>query len=120
MEQQTTSGASRPSVLSLNIKERAGLYAAYMPFITQGGLFVPTQKSYNLGEEVVVILTLIDDPQRYPLTGKVVWVAPSGLATRAQGIGIQLPADEVGTKLKIKIEGLLGSAMASSRKTHTL
>lgn len=118
--ENTTPAAVRTAVLSLNIKERAGLYASYMPFITHGAIFVPTQKNYTLGEEVVVILTLIDDPQRYPMTGKVVWIAPTGLATRTQGIGVQLPHDENGLKLKLKIEALLGSALASSRKTHTL
>ena len=118
--ENTAPAVARPAVLSLTIKERAALYAAYMPFITQGAIFVPTQKSYTLGDDVVVILSLIDDPQRYPVAGKIVWIAPAGLATRTQGIGVQLPNDENGIKLKLKIEAMLGSAMASTRKTHTL
>ena len=34
--------AARPGVLSLNIRERAALYAAYMPFLRGGGIFIPT------------------------------------------------------------------------------
>ena len=53
--------AVRPSVLSLVIKEKAALYSAYMPFLKNGGIFVPTNKTYNLGDEIYLILTLLDD-----------------------------------------------------------
>ena len=33
--------AARPAVLSLSIKEKAALYAAYMPYLKSGGVFVP-------------------------------------------------------------------------------
>ena len=36
--------AARPSVISLSIREKGALYAAYMPFVEHGGLFVPTQR----------------------------------------------------------------------------
>ncbi len=36
--------AARPSVLSLNINSKSALYAAYMPFIKNGALFVPTAR----------------------------------------------------------------------------
>lgn len=52
----------RPSVLSLAIKEKAALYAAYMPFLKNGGIFVPTSKAYKIGDEIYLILTLMDDP----------------------------------------------------------
>ena len=40
--------APRPGVLSLNIRERAALYAAYMPFLRGGGIFIPTPRQYQL------------------------------------------------------------------------
>ena len=43
---------NKQGILSLTIKDRTVLYAAYMPFVRQGGLFVPTNKKYELGEEV--------------------------------------------------------------------
>src|SRR5690606_38023143 len=39
----------RAGVLQLVFKEKAALYAAYMPFIDGGGLFVPTTRPANLG-----------------------------------------------------------------------
>jgi hypothetical protein len=35
------SAGARPAVLSLSIKEKAALYAAYMPYLKNGGIFVP-------------------------------------------------------------------------------
>ena len=44
--------AGRPSVLSLNIRERGALYASYIPQLTNGGIFIPTNRQHRLGDEV--------------------------------------------------------------------
>jgi type IV pilus assembly protein PilZ len=112
---------ARPSVLSLPIKEKAALYAAYMPFLANGGIFVPTNKSYKIGDEIYLILTLMDDPTKYPIAGKVAWVTPAGANNnKAQGIGVHFSSDESGLRVKHRIEELLGAALRSSRATHTL
>jgi type IV pilus assembly protein PilZ len=117
----SAASVARPSVLSLAIKEKSALYAAYMPFMVNGGIFVPTSKSYKLGDEIYLILTLMDDPNKYPVAGKVAWVTPAGANNnRAQGIGVHFPADETGTRIRQRIEELLGAALGSSRATHTL
>jgi type IV pilus assembly protein PilZ len=114
-------GVARPSVLSLPIKEKAALYAAYMPFLTNGGIFVPTNKPYKVGDEIYLILTLLDDSTKYPIAGKVAWVTPSSANNgKAQGIGVHFSADEGGQRVKLRIEELLGAAVRSSRATHTL
>jgi len=112
---------ARPSVLSLPIKEKAALYAAYMPFLANGGIFVPTNKSYKVGDDIYLILTLMDDPTKYPIAGKIAWVTPAGANnSKAQGIGVHFSADESGQRVKNRIEELLGAALRSSRATHTL
>ena len=119
----TTGGAAvaRPSVLSLPIKEKAALYAAYMPFLANGGIFVPTNKSYKIGDEIYLILTLMDDPTKYPIAGKIAWITPAGANNnKAQGIGVHFSSDESGQRVKMRIEELLGAALRSSRATHTL
>ena len=68
----------KQGVLSLTIKDRAVLYAAYMPFIQNGGLFVPTNKQYALGDEVFILLSLMDEAEKIPITGQVVWITPKG------------------------------------------
>lgn len=117
----STPQAPRPSVLSLAIKEKAALYAAYMPFLKNGGIFVPTTKPYKIGDEIYLILSLMDDPNKYPIAGKVVWITPAGAANnKAQGIGVHFPSDESGERAKMRIEEILGAALRSSRATHTL
>lgn len=111
----------RPSVIQLAIKEKAALYAAYIPLFAEGGIFVPTSRSYRLGDDVYVLLTLPDDPTRYPVAGKVAWINPPRAAvSRAPGIGIRFPADDKSRQLKQRIEEALGSALASDRPTQTL
>ena len=112
---------SRPSVLSLAIREKAALYSAYMPFLKNGGIFVPTNKSYRLGEEIYLILTLLDDTNKYPIAGKVAWITPAGAGNnKSQGIGVHFPLDESGIRIKSRVEELLGTSAKSTRATHTL
>lgn len=115
------STAPRPSVMQLAIKEKAALYAAYIPFFTEGGIFVPTPREYRLGDDVYVLLTLPEDPQRYPVAGRVAWVTPARAGgNRTQGIGIQFPKDEKSRQLRHKIEDILGTALASDKPTQTI
>ncbi|OZA29954.1 MAG: pilus assembly protein PilZ [Hydrogenophilales bacterium 17-61-9] len=116
-----TVGPVRPGVLSLSIKEKSALFAAYMPFIKGGGLFIPTNKSYKMGEEVFMLLTLMEDPSKLPVSGKVVWVTPTGAhGGRTQGVGVQFAFNESGKSAQNKIEGLLGGSLKSVRPTHTM
>lgn len=111
---------NRPAVLSLAIKEKAALYAAYMPFLRNGGIFVPTNRPYQLGDEVYLILTLMDDPTKLPVAGKVVWISPAGAGGRQAGIGVHFPPDETGINARRRIEDLLGASLKSPRPTHTI
>lgn len=120
----STSGASstpRPSVIQLAIKEKAALYAAYIPLFTEGGVFIPSARDYKLGDDIYVLLTLPDDIQRYPVAGKVAWVTPARASgNRTQGVGVRFPNDEKSRLLKIKIEEILGAHLASDRPTQTI
>lgn len=117
----SASSAARPSVIQLVFREKGALYAAYMPMLTDGGLFVPTARDYRLGEDIYLLLSLPDDPQRYPVAGKVAWITPSNASGgRTQGVGVRFPADEKTRGLKLKIEELLGTSISSSKPTQTL
>ena len=117
----TPTNAPRPSVMQLAIKEKGALYAAYIPFFVEGGIFVPTPREYRLGDDVYVLLTLPDDTQRYPVAGRVAWVTPARSGgNRTQGVGIQFPKDEKSRQLKHKIEEILGTALASDKPTQTI
>ena len=119
-EEQKAANAPKPGVLSLAIKERASLYAAYMPFIKGGGLFIPTNKSFKIGDEVFMLLSLVDDPVKLKVVGHVAWITPVTQGSRPQGIGVQFSEKDGGIEARNKIEGLLAGALKSARPTHTM
>ena len=113
--------ASRPSVIQLVFREKGALYAAYMPLLTDGGLFVPTRRDYRLGDDIYLLLTRPDDPQRFPVAGKVVWITPANASGgRTQGVGVRFPHDDKSRQVKIKIEEVLGTSISSSKPTQPL
>jgi type IV pilus assembly protein PilZ len=118
--EQKIAAAPKPGVLSLAIKEKAALYSAYMPFIKGGGLFIPTNKTYKLGEEVFMLLSLLDDPNKLKVVGTVAWITPVTQGGRPQGIGVQFSEQDGGVEARNKIEGLLGGVLKSARPTHTM
>lgn len=122
---QKSAGAAaanrRGGVLSLNINSKSALYAAYMAQLKNGGLFIPTNRPYEIGDEVFMLLTLMEDPTRIPVAGKVAWITPAGAQNgKVQGIGVHFNSDEAGIDVRRKIEGLLGGTLQSNRPTHTI
>jgi type IV pilus assembly protein PilZ len=112
---------TRPSVIQLVFREKGALYAAYIPMLAEGGLFVPTTREYRLGEDIYLLLSLPDDAQRYPVAGKVAWVTPANASGgRTQGVGVRFPTDEKTRLLKLKIEELLGTSLQSAKPTQTI
>ncbi len=110
---------SRNGILSLTIKDKAVLYSAYMPFLQNGGLFVPTNKAYALGDEVFMLLTLMDEAEKIPIAGKVVWVTPRGAqGNRTAGIGVEFSEQDAAANAKI--ENHLAGSLGSDRPTHTM
>lgn len=112
---------ARPSVIQLVFREKGALYAAYIPLLNDGGLFVPTQKPYRLGEDIYLLLSLPDDPQRFPVAGKVAWITPPNASGgRTQGVGVRFPNDDKTRQLKVRIEEVLGTSISSAKPTQTI
>ena len=112
--------ASRQGIVNLTIKDKRALYAAYMHFVRNGGLFIPTIKKYQLGDEVFMLLTLMEEAERIPVAGKVVWITPPGAeGNRTAGIGVQF-SDQDGGAAQKKIETYLAGALESDQATHTM
>lgn len=117
----TITPIKRPDVIALNLKGKSALYAAWMPLLKGGGLFMQSSKGHKLGDEILVVLSYLDEPTKIPLSGTVAWINPDhSHGNRPQGVGIRLPDNEVGRDLKKKIEGILAPVAKSDRPTHTL
>ncbi len=115
------SGGPRPSVIQLVFREKGALYAAFIPVFSEGGLFVPTLRDYRLGDDIYLLLSLPDDPQRYPVAGKVSWITPANASGgRTQGVGVRFPGDQKTRLLRLKIEEILGTSISSAKPTQTI
>ena len=107
-------------IMQLTIKDKGALYAAYMPFVKNGGLFISTNKQCNVGDEVFMLLTLMDDKDRLPVAGKIIWITPKGAqGNKASGIGVQFSPQDKGVT-RGKIETHLAGSLDSARITHTM
>jgi len=112
---------SRTTALSLNIKDLSILYAAYMPYVKGGGIFIPTNRTYKLGDEIFMLISLMTDPNKIPVAGTVVWITPAGAqGNKVQGVGVQFKDDEGGQQARSRIESLLAGHAKVSRPTHTM
>ena len=106
------------AIINVAIRDKGGLYSAYMPFIKNGGLFIPTHKHYSLGDEIFLVLTLLDDLEKLPVAGKVIWITPAGAqGNRKPGIGVQFRDNGV---VRTKIETHLAAVIKSDRQTETM
>ena len=111
----------KPSVLSLNIRERSALFAAYMSFLNHGGIFIPTDKAMKMGEEVFMLLTIMKHPEKIAVKGKVVWITPAHANdNKIQGVGVMFNNDDGGKLAKITIENHLAGLLDNPRATHTM
>ena len=112
-------GGMGQGILSLAIKDVSALYASYMPYVENGGLFIPTNKKYQIGDEVFVLLALMDEAEKTPISGHVVWTSPKGAqGNRSAGIGVQFSEQE--HALVGRIETYLVGMLESERPTHTM
>ncbi len=110
----------RQGILTLAIRDKNALYAAYMGYVRNGGLFVPTSSPYRLGDEVFILLTLMEETEKIPVVGRVVWITPKGAqGNRTTGIGLQF-LDRDGGPARNKIETYLAGSLESERPTHTM
>ncbi len=111
---------TRGRILTLAIREKSALFAAYMPFVANGGLFIPTEKPFRLGDEVFVLLSLLDESERIPVPCQVVWIPPArAQGNRSRGIGVQFSSSDKGATRRL-IETHLGGMLKSTGRTHTL
>ena len=119
-ERTVRAGANKPGLLTLTIKDKSALYLAYMPFVKNGGLFIPTNSNYRLGDEVFMLLNLMGEDEKLPVAGRVIWVTPKGAqGKRTAGIGVQFSEQDRG-QTQNKIETYLAGALSGDKATHPM
>ena len=110
---------TKPKVMTVAISDEKALYLSYMPFLANGGIFVPTDASYTVGDPVFLILKLPDSEQ-HAIPGTVGWITPVGAQSgRTAGVGIHFDSPE-GEPVRKRIEAQLTRKMNSDRATYSM
>lgn len=113
-EGQSRSGG----ILNINYADKDALYDAYMSFVSNGGLFIPTVKEFEIGHEIFVVLSLPEETEKIPVSCRVVWITPvAAQANRKPGIGVQFRDNGVA---RTKIETILAGLLKSEKANHTM
>ena len=103
--------------LEATIENKSALCRAYMPFIGGGGVFVPTERRFELGDNVTVALSLFDSGQPAAVHGRVVWITPERAQyRRVAGVGVQIDGNDA---LRQRLEDLLAGISGGDEPTHT-
>lgn len=94
--------------LYLVLSDKTEVHNHYMPMISGGGLFVPTNDDFEFNESVVVQVDLLSEKNKATVPGKVVWITPVG-AQRGlmKGVGVQFLGEHQ-PKIQQYFEGLIG------------
>ena len=106
-------------IIQANIPDIETLFASYMPFVAGGGLFIPSNQTVKLGDEVFVLTTLPEQSQKIPLTGKVIWISQKQNGIKLQGFGMQL-SGEKGVYYKSEVEKVLAGLKSEGRSSYTM
>lgn len=111
---------AQKGILSYNIENKQELYAAYMPFLINGGLFVPTRKDFELGDEVLILLGLMGE-ERIAIPGRVAWLTPQGSQHSINaGVGVQFSDSTEGKQAQSTIVSLLAGMLETDKPTRTI
>jgi len=110
-------GGAKKTVIALTIKDKVVLHNYYMPFVKNGGLFIANRTEYDIGDDVFILLNLMDESEKIAVVGKVVWIAKTGVKSpHTTGVGIQFsdPDNIAKDKIETYLAGSIGSANATA------
>ena len=115
-----TNNNEEMGVVSLAYVDLEQLYRSFMPFFKNGGLFFPTLDPYQMGQEVIMEITLPDSTDKVKAKGIVSWVTPLNSAGHnREGVGVEF-SDGSGITLRHRISSLLADKVDQKAPSHTL
>lgn len=68
------------------------LKRAYMPFVVDGAIFIPTDETVALNDLMTVSIVLPESQYEYTFTGEIIWISPK--SSELPGIGVTCSDDE--------------------------
>ena len=110
-------------ILQLRLESKPVIYASYMSFLESGGVFLPTDDKFDMGEEILLVLELVGlgKTEKIFIKTNVCWINANPSASgRPKGIGLAFGSDESGLKAKTIFENILSGLLHNERPTYTL
>lgn len=106
--------------IRVDVEDDDALFAAYMPFVNNGGIFVHADQladaDYGLGSEILLLLQLKAQDERLKVRGQIVWKSPGANSRYARGVGVQF-RDRGETQ--DRLEHVLAGRLNADRPTDT-
>ena len=110
-------------MLKLRLESKPVIYASYMSFLEYGGVFLPTDDKFKMGEEILLVLELVGlgKTEKIFIKTNVCWINANPSASgRPKGIGLAFGSDDSGLKAKTIFENILSGLLHNERPTYTL
>ena len=107
---------------SITITDKKELYRCYMPFIKNGGLFIPFNEEVgpnqvSPGQNILIIFSMLENRAKTPINGKVVWISKGGIQ---KGYGVTLGDSPPMKALKENIEISIVDMVRKKEPTYTI
>lgn len=103
----------------LEFHNKKQLRNAFMPFVKNGGIFIHTDKSFDLGDNITLTIHLLEVSEKYESLSKVVWLNPKfAQGNLPQGIGVQFLGENA-RLISQRIESLI-AGLPQEEPTDTM
>lgn len=102
-QQALQSPKQHANLFFLSIPSAEILQSIYLRYIRNGGVFIPGVGNYALGDQVFVLLSLVEEKRKIPLCAAVVWITPlQSQENKRPGIGVRFIDPENRTRALIE------------------
>lgn len=82
-------------------------------------MFIANRTEYELGDDVFFLLNIMDDAEKIPVAGKVIWIATKSV-TRLHAFGVGIQFSDPDNIARGEIETYLAGSLGSSNSTATM
>ncbi len=106
-------------MLSVQITTQDALYAAYLAFVPDGGIFIPTATDYQLSITLPLRLCLPEKTSWWTTSAQIIWITPATAPDQIAGIGVQFTGRNA-AQIRQQIELCLADRLNSDQPTYTL
>ncbi len=108
-------------MVQVNLVDRTSIYNSYMSFLNNGGVFIASDDTFAMGDEVLLVLEVGEAADRFPLKTTVCWINPvRGSTTRPRGVGLAFDNGDTAKQARHYIKNSLAGLLDLPRPTYTI